>query len=497
MPELFDNTQPDDASVVIRVFPAAASANVSATGSTTRVVRNPTSQFVTADNAVSDQVDPEGLLTPFGSEAFGPFSGLMLNPAGASPTTTVTTPGMTKVSSGSFSQSPVEYNRFLSYELYEDYLTPAQAWNFSVAADELSDSDRNALLPGSRVEISISGQIQITGIIDDVRSTGSRDKGSTWKIEGRDWMASAVDSHVDPTTRIKPTDTFEQAVEKIFAPFGVGSIAEDNIANRNAITGAIYGTPTTKKGKTSKKAIAHECKPYQAEGAYAFASRITQRAGLWIRPAADGSTVIVAAPDFDQPSRYAIRLKTDGSQSNNVTDWEVTKSRQDQPSIIFASGFGGGGEFPKSTLRGAIINPLIALANPDIVAQLLSAYPGLVGATPPAPAIVSAIASIMLDPSARPLYLYDSESKTIDELRAYLRRELALRMRKSLVAQYTIEGHVLAGQPIAVDTMMDVDDDISGVHGPMWVMSRRLTKAAGEQGTKTQVHLIRPGCLLF
>jgi prophage tail gpP-like protein len=489
--QLYDNTPPENASITIRVFPAAATANLSATGSTTKVVRNPTSQFVTSTN----EVDPA--LIPFGSTAPGPFSGLSLNPAAPSPNITVTQDGITTVSSGSFSQGAVSYTRFLSYEMFEDYLTPAAAGNFSLAADELSDSDRNALLPGSRVEVSINDQVQILGYIDDIRSFGNRSSGSVWTIEFRDWLSASVDAHVDPQTRVKPTDTFEQAVIKILSPFGVTVIAEDAIANRNAITGAIYGTPTSKKGKPSKKAIAHECKPYQAEGALAFASRITQRAGLWIRPAVDGKTAIVAAPDFDQPSRYAIRLKTDGTQRNNVTDWDVRKSRLDQPSLIFGAGFGGGGEWPKSTLRGAIINPLIALSNADIVAQLLSAYPGLVGATPPAPAIVSAIGSIMLDPNARPLYLYDSESKTADELRAYLRRELALRMRKSLVAQYTIEGHTLGGHPIAVDTMIDVEDDIAGINGPLWVLSRRFTKVSGEQGTKTQVHLIRPGTLLF
>ena len=511
MADLFDNTQPEDASVVIRVFPAAASAQLSATGSTTRVVQDPRPQFVPqttegvetsiATSVVSEPTfNEDGSIrdpgTPFLSAA-GPFSGLSLNRA--PPTfSTVTTDGVVSVSSGSFTQGPVEFSKFLTYEIYEDYLTPATGWNFSVAAKAVSDSDRNALLPGSRVEISISGQVQVIGVIDDVRSSGNRSGGSILTIEGRDWLASAVDAHCDPQTRVKPTDTFEQAVQKILSPFGVTVIAEDNDANRNAITGAKYGAKlTSKKGKVLKGAIAHECKPTFSEGAYAFASRITQRAGLWIRPAVDGKTVVIAAPDFDQPSRYAIRLKTDGTNLNNVLEWDVRKSRLDQPSIIFASGDGGGGGFAKATLRGAIINPIIALANPDIVGQLLAAYPGLVGATPPAPAIVSAIASIMLDPAARPLYLYDPDSKTAAELRAYLSRELMLRLRKSLVAQYTIEGHVLAGQPIAVDTMIDVDDDVSDVHGPLWIMNRRLTKAAGETGTKTTLHLIRPGTLTF
>jgi hypothetical protein len=116
----------------------------------------------------------------------------------------------------------------------------------------------------------------------------------------------------------------------------------------------------------------------------------------------------------------------------------------------------------------------------------------------PLPALGSAIAGGPI-PEAfiRALYLKDTESHTLAELQAYARRQLALHMRKSLSAHYTIEGHKLGGQPVAIDTIADVDDDLGGVKIPLWILDRRFSKRAGEEGTKTVIEGIRPGTLQF
>jgi prophage tail gpP-like protein len=415
----------------------------------------------------------------------------------AAASTTAAPSASINVAIGAFSSLAVEYSRFLSYEYDQHYLTPCDQWHFSLPVGELADSDRSALVPGAKVEVLIDGNVQSIGYIDDVQVTGARSSGSIMLVTGRDWMSPAVDSQVDPTARFSDGQTLDQLLQTVFAPFGMQVLETSAIADTNAITGRIFGSPTTKKGKALKSYVLHQIKPYQMEGAYAFASRVAQRFGLWLRPAVDGKTIVCAVPDFDQASRYQLLLKTDGSQSNNVLDWHVTKSRADQPSILFASGFGGGGDFARSTLRGAILNPLIALADPNVVTELLAAYPGIICASPPTPAIVSGVSALMLEPFARPQYLYDSESKDPAQLRTYLQRELSLRMRKSLTAKYAIVGHKLGGQPIAVNTMVDVDDDVSNLHGPMWIQSRKFSKESPTSGTTTTLEAIRPGTLLL
>jgi prophage tail gpP-like protein len=54
----------------------------------------------------------------------------------------------------------------------------------------------------------------------------------------------------------------------------------------------------------------------------------------------------------------------------------------------------------------------------------------------------------------------------------------------------TVYGHTQDGHPFAVDTLIDVDDDVLGLHEPMWVMERTYTKSRSA-GTTTTLTLIR------
>lgn len=406
--------------------------------------------------------------------------------------------------------SGIELTRFLTYEYSQSFLWPSDGWKFSVNTRSLSDATRRALQPGAPVAVTVDGLIQSQGYIDDVTTTGSRSAGTVTTIEGRDWLSPAIDCHVDPLLQFSINQTLLDVLQGALGPFGVQNFVADNDANRNVITGRIYGTKTTKTGKISKNVLAHRVKPYPREGAFNFASRMAQRFGLWIWPGSDAQSVIVSTPDFLQEPRYTITVKNDTTAfQNNVISAHVCKSRKEQPSVIYGFGYGSGVEFAYATHRSGIINPLINAGGTQLQ-QLQKRYPDIkFYITPQIPAVNSSTTNTnepgaltgtvdfpMNDPNARPLYLYDSESHTRDELDAFLRREWAFRARKAITATYEIEGHKLGGQAIAVDTIVNVDDDVSNLHVPMWVLSRHFSKNAGG-GTKTRLELILPGTMQF
>ena len=425
-----------------------------------------------------------------------------------------------------------EFQHFLGYEYTSDFLSPSDSGNFLLDTDELSTQDLDALVLGARVEVSIDDVVQSIGYIDDLRFHGSRSSGSLLEVVYRDWFARAVDNQLDPASvRFTDAQTLEYMLQTVFAPYGVKSFSPDNLANRNLIRGRLYGDKRSKKGKPLKSYQLHALKPYDNEGVFAFASRVSQRFGLWLWPSVDGETLIVGQPDYEQDPSYSLRHKLDAtSQHNNVLDWDVTKSRKDQPSFILARGFGGGGASEKSTLTGLIANPLIsfdprafkdAVKNNTLSIQVEQSYEEAYSKLPSyftgpiiPPTITEKFVPIVAtpapnrympdrswlpitDPNAGPCFLRDTESHDGDQLAAYLRRELALRMRKVLTARYTIPGHRLNQQPVALDTIVDVDDDRSGIHQPLWVIGRRFHKAAGATGTTTTIECILPGTLIF
>jgi prophage tail gpP-like protein len=383
------------------------------------------------------------------------------------------------------------FSRFIHYDYRQDFLIPADTWSWSIDLEELSDIDLTAITPRTRVEIYVDDIRQTVGFIDDIRIRSIRNAGSIMTITGRDWLSPAVDGHVDPKTRFKPSMSILDVVQAVFEPYGLKAVADDNTANRNSITGAKYGVRTTKTGRVKKSTLSHQLKPYPNEGAFAFASRVTQRAGLWIWPAADGETVIVGTPEYDQDARYQLRHRLDDrGVKSNVLESDVTNTGKNQPRVIIATGFGGGGEYAKSTLKGGIFNPVIQSSDDS---DIINAYPEIkfLGVPP-----FTAGFEPITEPGARPLFLYDPESHTQSQLESFLYRELSLCMRQSLQAKYTIEGHKLNGQSIAIDTIIDVDDDRSNLHTPMWVLGRQMFKDVGG-GTRTTLDLIRPGSLIF
>ena len=383
-----------------------------------------------------------------------------------------------------------QYTSALSYSYEESYLSPSDRWSVSFDQDELSPEDLASLVPRASMSLTINGHPQTTGYIDSIHTSTSN--GTTVTVSGRDWLSPAVDAHISPRTRFDASQTLLTVINKAFAPFGITAIATDNVANANVINGQIYGNPVSKKGKPLTSYGIHELKPYNNESAFAFCSRISQRFGLWIRPSATKGTLLVTAPNYDRAPPYGLIHKTNGAVSleNNIISSDVTWSAADQPSVIVASGFNGGGSFSYAGMTAAIVNPLISTDYSRTSAE----YPNIkftVGTEPQTTQFTN-----FQDPYARPLFLYDSESQTIEQLNAFLRRQLSLCLRKAFNAHYVIEGHQIGGVPIAVDTMMSVSDDRSNVNQDLWVLSRKFTKSSNG-GTHTSIELILPGSLTF
>lgn len=393
----------------------------------------------------------------------------------------------------------ITFDHFLAYELNENYLSPCSAFWFDLDEDELTTYQKGALIPGTGARVTINDLPQVCGYIDTIDVRSSRGGGTVWHIECREWNSPILDAHADPLMQFSSTQTLFQLLTtalSTFGPFGgqgdIG-ILTDASANRNVITGAQRATKTNKNGTLVKSALAHAVKPYEKEGLWTFMSRVSQRFGLWLRPTADGTSIICSQPDFTQDPSYGLVHVLGNPTSNNVLDGGIRTSRVNQPGLILASGYGGGGVFANSTLRACIINPAIA---GDVLATINN-YPGIL--IIPSPLLGPSPQSIytgMIDPNARPLYLYDGDSHNMNELTAFLKRELSLRMRDSLHGGYTIEGQTLGGQPIAVDSIVQVDDDRSNYSGPLWVQDRTFSKRVGD-GTKTKIGLIRLGTLSF
>ncbi len=405
----------------------------------------------------------------------------------------------------------VELNRWTQYSFNSNFETPTDAWSFTIADDEMTDSIVRAIYPGARVELSVNGLVQGHGFIDEIAATAERNSGTEWKISGRDTLSPVVDSHIDPRVQFKPGDTLEDIIERAFDGFGFEDFYFDNEANRAVMLGKSKPSKATKpgkkKGRGGKKT--NPLRPNQHEGCFAFAARIAERHGLWIWATADGTGIVVDQPEYGQaPSHRLFR----NSRDSNILTGGPTYSVKDQPSVIVADGVGGGGEGQHSKLRVLCANPITGI-NPDGTPTALVQSIKLQNAD--AKEVFFDTSTLardrfsLQDPNVRqvavaagrPLYMHDESSRTIEELEAYVRREMSAKLRHYLTVPYHVEGHGLYDEagtftPFAVDTIVEVDDQATGFRGALWCIGRTFTKSRGG-GTETSLDLIMPGALQY
>lgn len=310
------------------------------------------------------------------------------------------------------------------------------------------------------------------------------------------------------------------------------------------LSSRLRGEKLSKKGKELKNVVLHQLRPYESEGLFSFASRVCQRHGLWIWSTADGRKIIVSKPNFYQEPKYRLSRGVPG-EASNILDGSVTRDISDQPSIIIADAYSqGSGGFGSGRLRSCGINPAINLVpgNPafdkysftqtvkgvrqeikvdaatstklsldrnefaelrtvkfDEYTITKAPKPDTVVKIPLHVIAVEAVGEPMNVPSTKVLFLHDNESQTQEQLDNFVKRQMALAIRKSLTATYTVEGH---GQrvdgklvPWAIDTLVDVDDRPTGLQQLMYVVGRTFSKS--RSGTTTKLELIRLNSLAF
>lgn len=412
----------------------------------------------------------------------------------------------------------LEVTQFTEYSFHSNFLTPADQWSFTVASDVLQQTLGDSVVPGAPVKLKLNGAVQASGYIDSVEKSASRDGGSVWRIEGRDRLGQAVDACADPTVSLKESMTLLQGMKQLFEPFGWSEDDQFDESNEVDVLLKSGGHRRAKRKQSEgkgfgRKAIKayklHKYRPYPKESVYEFASRISQRFGLWIWSSSNGEKLIMSEPDFTSEPLYKLIRNANGT--TNVLEGSVKYSASHQPTHIIADGYAGGGEFGKSRIKIIMENTAVRLGKPgggffgDINDD------GAKFAIPELEKYLNSGAKVISGPSfpaansliaARPrvLYLHDDESQTIEHLENFVRREMALLQKGSLEVNYTVEGH---GQitdegftPWTVDTVVEVDDEVAGLREKLYVLGRSFNKSRAN-GTTTHLDLIRLNTLVF
>jgi|1185.fasta_scaffold04371_2 hypothetical protein len=101
-------------------------------------------------------------------------------------------------------------------------------------------------------------------------------------------------------------------------------------------------------------------------------------------------------------------------------------------------------------------------------------------------------------PVYKPLFYRDKDSRNDEQLNYSVRRVIAEKLRATLTYNCTVRGHVepKSGATWAVDTLVNVRDEVEDVNEAMWILERTFEND-GTSGPVTHLSMVRPGSFVF
>lgn len=412
----------------------------------------------------------------------------------------------------------------IEYSIDSAYMTSTDAFSFTLYEPDLSLIRNLELQP---VSVYINDNLQARGRVE-VTEVG-QGPGLVLKCEGRDYIADLVECNIDPAVSVSDNMTLEQVVKIAARPVGIGAVSFDPRPWRNKRTG--IDIQSTLGARKFQNAQLKDFKPNPGEGIYQFIARICARSGCTLQPTMERDSVLLGAPDYVQDAAYSVTRSIDNPKSaqNNVISAKARRDYTKFPTVVLVTGKVGGASAARQTVSATSYK--VGTSNDFILStqfRLLESMglKGKVDTKAPVPAATAATAvtsvpqniqetilalvpeGVVIIPQRllpttnylptdvlyRLFYMRDALGKDLNQIMNVAARNAAERLKDCLQYDVTFRGHrdPATRRTFAVDTIIDVSDEICDVHEPMWVEHVRFGYEPNN-GATTTLTCWRPG----
>jgi hypothetical protein len=299
-------------------------------------------------------------------------------------------------------------SRFLSWWIDSSYLTSTDGFSFDFLP---RTPEEGRLLELQPCELFVGGVSQLVGRIDQTRKGHN---GRVVSCSGRDYFADMVECNVDPTVKIAPNTSLDDALRDAMRTVAIDDITDfENVLFSEVQTGKAI----TRKKRRRRKRPLQEIKPKPGEGIYEFCNRLVARQSATLQPTLDRTQVVIDAPDYTQEPLYDLVRSDDpnASAANNIVTGEAERDYSRLPTYVLFTGMAGA---PGETSR-----PLRVLYTMSKLAESFNSEMGEIFrraitpdryADPGAPGILY-----------RLLYHRDQEARSLEDLEAAAKRAIA------------------------------------------------------------------------
>lgn len=376
---------------------------------------------------------------------------------------------------------PYHIEDWLSYEIVNDMLSPADS--FELTAGPFTNDLYRALLPDSEVQVFLDDTRILTGLIDERRSTSSKGQGTQLVVRGRDRGGRLLDERC-PLFSLVGLGILDLA-KKCTDPW-VTNVTASNATNRRLIAGGA----AARMGRISKEPAIevirestnifghgsdHRRKVRPGESRWQVLAHFLEETKLLAWPTADGSTLVVGQPNYNQePTFHFVHAKPQSQRAadSNVESIEVVDNFGERYSriICMADDVEPGGGAVRH-YKGEVFDGV----GPDGEGRNF------------------------IHPKV--MIIHDSDVKSNAMAQARAEREMAERDGAGHELVVTVRGHsqVIAGGKTptlyAFDTIARVTSEDFGIDADYLITRTRFTLKK-DSGPVTELHLVPKGTTL-
>jgi prophage tail gpP-like protein len=372
-----------------------------------------------------------------------------------------------------------------SWSVDSDFFTATDGWE---AAYYDEDPFRLLGLELTAIEMALGESSILIGRVDSSTISGT---GKVVTLRGRDYIADLTECNIDPSFKIQKDESLGNVVKRACAPLGVTNVISDGGETvRNARTGASIGNGIP---KTFTELRLSDFKPEPGQGVYDFCNKLVARHGTTIQPTTSRDALSLQAPNYDQtPSGSIVRSSSSAAANRNILiSASATRDFSSFPTYTLFTGrqsVDGGGTEDKRSF--ADIEDYITAAG---ITSLQTELAGKVADGRILPEKSNRGGDSRL---YRLMYFRDEQARNQEQLDRSASRAIGERLKDTLVYEVTVWGHrdPNTGTYWAPDTIVSVNDDVTGVQEDLWVASRRF-EYSPESGATTTMRMWRPGAI--
>lgn len=353
-----------------------------------------------------------------------------------------------------------------------DLLQPGNPWTVTLwrtGRGAAWSQVRQAAQLFAPVTVEIDGAVQLRGVIEHIRDGANR-AGAPLTLSGRDILAGALASDVDPRLQMRNA-TLEEVIERALAPLQIPvtvGVSADDVRRIQA-----GERPGARPGglRTRRRQHVDRWRPKPGEKVWPFLSALGRRHGylLYAGPWGDGMGLVIDRPAYDGTpvSTLTRKRQPDGTWRGNILDGTLDLNVTEVPTEVTVYG------------RTRLTAPQDARHRATLANDELRTATRVAATFPP-----------------RPRYIRDPRAHTPQIAEQRARHVLHRAMANFAVYEAVVQGFSY-GSPAriwTINTLVTMADELTGVRGN-WLATRLDFRRARQGGHTTRLRLVPPGSI--